>query len=189
MKWAGISPVSVQWCPLTGRLWWNYRVCYKLMRIYYWMYRSQGKDKHENSKVNANLPPDFFFDAFLCFWKRWHCCHIWPAKGFCHLLQGHISKELLNMCEKYIQDTVADLQRPDKILVKLIYSHHLYLQCTVSFSRNTQLSVWLLMSHSPVSLPQQIKIWIKNDTLDDLVLTSQNDFTLSLTCVSEAFLC
>lgn len=81
------------------------------LRVFYWMFKSQGKDKQKNTPVIANLSPDFFFDALLCFWKCWHCCHIWPAKRFCHLLEGHISKELLNVCKKHIQDTVADLQR------------------------------------------------------------------------------
>lgn len=162
-------------------------MCYKLRRIFCWMYKSQGKDKQKNTQVIANLSPDFFFDALLCFWKCWHCCHIWPAKRFCHLLEGHISKEFLNMCKKHIQDTVADLKRTGGYWLRW-FIHIIFIckaQCcpeTAAFSKP------FCEPQSVLRLKSGFQSGLKSIfTFNNAVLSSRDHFTVSLTCASEAF--
>ena len=62
-------------------------------------------------RVRTHLSPYFLLDALLGLGQCGHRGHVRPSQGLRHLLQCHISKELLHMCEKYIQNTIANLKK------------------------------------------------------------------------------
>lgn len=77
----------------------------------------------------THLSPDLLLDALLGLGQYGHRGHVRPSQGLCHLLQCHISKELLHMCEKYVENTIANLKKEKRICKKNIkfISFHLCL--------------------------------------------------------------
>lgn len=82
--------------------------------------------------IRNNLSSDFFFNGILCFRQCRHGGHIGPTERFNYFFNDYSSKEFLNVCKKYIQNTVTDLKdKKNKLwhcLVNLTYQplhHHL----------------------------------------------------------------
>lgn len=50
----------------------------------------------------THLSSDLLLDALLGLRQCGHCGHVRPSQRFRHLLQCHISEELLHVCEKHI---------------------------------------------------------------------------------------
>lgn len=71
------------------------------------------------AQQGAHLSSDLLLDALLGLGQCGHRSHVRPSKRFCHWFQYHISKELLHMCEKHIEDTIANL-RDKKYARKLL---------------------------------------------------------------------
>ena len=75
--------------------------------------------------AGTHLSPDLLLDALLRLGQCGHRGHVRPSQGLRHLLQCHISKELLHVCEKYIENTIANLKKKRiyKKNIKIISFH------------------------------------------------------------------
>lgn len=87
--------------------------------------------------AGTHLSPDLLLDALLRLGQCGHRGHVRPSQGLRHLLQCHISKELLHVCEKYIENTIANLKKTG-FTRKILKSFHFICVYCLSTSFNPQ---------------------------------------------------
>lgn len=60
---------------------------------------------------STHLTSDLLLDALLRLGQSRHGGHVGPAEGSHHRLQHHVAKELPDMCEEHIQDSIPNLEK------------------------------------------------------------------------------